>query len=322
MEGSAIDVSVCIVNWNCREMLRDLLESLLRQPQGVRVEVIVVDNASTDGAADAVAAEFPEIVLVRNSVNVGFSRANNQAARLARGRYLFFLNNDTLVPPHSLRRLLNYAEIHPEIGLLGPRLRDGWGEVQMSFRSRPAVAPLLHRTLLLRWTGLFRRSYQRFRGRIGDFSGTRSVDVLLGAALFLRRSVYDECGGWDEDYVFGGEDVEFCTRIGRRYAVKYFPEVEITHFGRVSSRQHVGFAHVNTVLGIARSLRKTGTGRMGLLVYKSALTLDAPLQWLRHAGQYVWRRLRGRKAKAEKSLLVLRGVNHFLTRGLVPLWKV
>src|SRR5262249_55414927 len=110
------------------------------------------------------------------------------------------------------------------------------------------------------------------------------VDVLLGAALFLRRSVYDECGGWDEDYVFGGEDVEFCTRIGRRYAVTYYPEVEITHFGRVSSRQHVGFAHVNTVRAIAPSLRKRGTRRMGFRVYTLSWRLDARLQWLRQAG--------------------------------------
>jgi GT2 family glycosyltransferase len=322
MEGPEIDVSVCIVNWNCRALLRDLLTSLLRQPQGASVEVIVVDNASTDGAAEMTAAEFPEVILVRNATNAGFARANNQAARLARGRYLFFLNNDTLVPPHTLGRLQNYAESHPEIGLLGPRLRDGRGEFQVSFRNRPTVAPLLHRTLLLRWTGLFRRAYRRFRGRTGDFNQTRPVDVLLGAALFLRRSVYAECGGWDEDYTFGGEDIEFCARIRRRGPVVYCPEVEITHFGRVSSRQHVGFAHVHTVLGITRSLRKTGTSRLGLLVYKAALTLDAPLQWLRHAGQYGWRRWRGQQAKAEKSLLVLRGVNHFLTRGLVALWKV
>src|SRR5438067_5860893 len=89
----AIDISVCIVNWNCRELLRGCLESLRRQPAGIRCEIIVVDNGSTDGAADMVEHDFPEALLLRNQANLGFSRANNQAARFARGRYLFFLNN-------------------------------------------------------------------------------------------------------------------------------------------------------------------------------------------------------------------------------------
>src|SRR5438067_1265345 len=157
--AALIDVSVCIVNWNGREMLADCLESLLRRPQGVRVEVIVVDNASTDGAPELVAAEFPEAVLVRNGWNAGFARANNQAAARARGRYLFFLNNDTLVPPLALKRLLDFAEAHPHVGMIGPRLRGGDGQFQASYRPRPTLGALLHRTLLLRPTGLLRRAY-------------------------------------------------------------------------------------------------------------------------------------------------------------------
>src|SRR5438270_7023073 len=177
--AAVIDVSVCIVNWNGREMLRDCLGSLLRRPQGVRVEVIVVDNASTDGAPELVAEEFPEAVLVRNGWNAGFARANNQAAGRARGRYLFFLNNDTLVPPLALRRLLDFAEAHPEVGMIGPRLRDGRGRTQVSCRRRPSLGALLHRLVLLRWTGLFRRAYRRYRGRDGDLTATRPAEALM-----------------------------------------------------------------------------------------------------------------------------------------------
>src|SRR5438552_12244336 len=98
--------------------------------------------------------EFPEMIMVRNSTNLGFSRANNQAARLARGRYLFFLNNDTVVPPEALRRLVDYAEEHPEVGIVGPRLRDGEGQLQVSYRLLPTLQTFLHRTTIVRWTGL------------------------------------------------------------------------------------------------------------------------------------------------------------------------
>src|SRR5439155_2036148 len=119
------------------------------QPQGVHLETVVVDNASTDGAADMVAAEFPEVILQRNASNLGFARANNQAAQRTRGRYLFFLNNDTVVPPGTLARLVDYLEEHPEVGLLGPKLCDGNGHPQVSYRLSPTVATLLHRICLL-----------------------------------------------------------------------------------------------------------------------------------------------------------------------------
>src|SRR5205085_3445579 len=135
------------------------LRSLRSRLQKAQLEIIVVDNASTDGAPEMVATHFPRVTLIRNRENVGFARANNQAAAVARGRYLFFLNNDTVVPPGALRELLDYAETHPEAGVVGPRLCDGRGRTQVSCRLRPTVGALLHRTALLRWTGLFRRAY-------------------------------------------------------------------------------------------------------------------------------------------------------------------
>ena len=116
------DVSICIANWNCRDYLHGCLKSILERPQGVSVEVIVVDNASTDGATEMVTSEFPNVVLVRNAENHGFARASNQAAICATGRYIFFLNNDTIVPPGTLSRLVAFADAHPQIGMIGPRL--------------------------------------------------------------------------------------------------------------------------------------------------------------------------------------------------------
>jgi GT2 family glycosyltransferase len=319
---SGIDVSVCIVNWNCREYLRACLHSLRAAAAEVALEVLVVDNGSTDGAAEMTADQFPEVVLVKNRANDGFSRANNQAARLARGRYLFFLNNDTIVPPGALRGLLDYARAHPEAGIIGPRLEDEHGRPQLSWRSCPTLGALLHRITWLRWTGLFRRAYRRYRGRDIDARVPRRVEVLMGAALFMSRAVFRACGAWDEDYTFGGEDIDLCARVGRRHAIVYHPGLAITHFGRVSSRQHVAFSFSHTLIGVTRYLRKSGCSRAGLLFYKIALMGDVPLQWLGHAVRYTYRRLRGQPLRAAKSRLLLRALGHFLTHQLGTLWRV
>lgn len=320
-ELDAIDVSVCIVNWNCISLLRDCLDSLHHQPQGVRMETIVVDNASTDGAAGMVASEFPEVRLIRNETNAGFSRGNNQAAGVARGRYLLFLNNDTVVPPHTLERLLEYAAENGHVGMIGPMLRDGQGKIQVSYRRRPTMATFLHRTRLLRWTCLLRRGYHRYRRQQFDPRTPRPVEVLMGAAMLLPREVFFACGRWDEDYHFGGEDLDLCYRVGKRFPVIYHPRIEITHFGRVSTRQHIGFAETQIAIGFVRYLRKTGNSQWTLLAYKTIITLDAPLHWLTLGFQFLWRRLRGRNDKAEKTLVALRGLGKFLARGLGPFWR-
>jgi GT2 family glycosyltransferase len=280
-----------------------------------------VDNGSTDGAADMVARAFPRVRLVRNGGNAGFARGCNQAADLARGRYLFFLNNDTVVPPGALGRLVAFARANPEAGLVGPRLRDGRGRVQCSARRRPTVAALLHRVTFLRWTGLFRAAYRRYRGRDVDAETTRPVEVLMGAALLMPRRVYREVGGWDEGYTFGGEDIDLCARVGRRHEVVYHPAVEVLHLGRVSSRRHGGFATAMTVVGITRSLRRTGTPGWALGLYKAAFTLDLPLRAVALAGRWVVSRLRGNERGTARALGELTGLAYFARRALAAFWR-
>ena len=319
---AAPDVSVCIANWNCRGYLRECLASLLESPQGVSVEVIVVDNASSDGAADMVAEEFPDVLLVRNEHNVGFARASNQAARRAAGRYIFFLNNDTIVPPMTLSRLVAFGDRHPQVGMIGPRLRDGNGRLQISYRRKPTLRAMLHRAALLRWTGLFRRAYDEYRRDGFDPLGMRRVEVLMGAAVLMPRAAYEECGGWDEGFRFGVEDVELSDRVGRTRPLVHLPGVEVIHFGRVSSRQNVTFATPNLMIGYVRYLRKSGASRWALLVYKLVFTLDAPIQLFGKALQYLWRSWSGTNPKkAQKSRLALSGGWCFLTRELGRFWR-
>ena len=127
--------------------------------------------------------------------------------------------------------------------------------------------------------------------------------------------------GWDEEFTFGGEDLDLSARVGRRHPVVYLPRAEITHYGRVSTRQHIGYASSNMAAGFVRYLRKSGCSRKGMLAYKLLVTLDVPVQFVGKGIQYLCRRLRGRKSKADKSLLAMRGFGHFLLKGWWPFWR-
>jgi GT2 family glycosyltransferase len=268
-----------------------------------------------------VARDFPDVVLVRNDRNAGFSRANNQAAGVSRGRFLFFLNNDTVVPRGTLRRLCRFARAHPSAGLIGPLLRDGQGRVQASVRLYPRVPALLHRLTLLRWTGLFRSAYRRYRGRDAGSASTRRAEVLMGAALLMPRAVYRAVGGWDERYAFGGEDIDLCARVARRFDVVYHPEVEITHFGRTSTRLLPGWAGAQKMIGITRSLRQTGTNPWAVAAYKLAYTLDLPLRGLFLTARLLWGKLRGQARQTRRTWLDLCGLAWFVRHGLPAFWR-
>jgi GT2 family glycosyltransferase len=265
--------------------------------------------------------DYPEVRLIRNESNSGFARANNQAAQVARGQYLLFLNNDTVVPPYAVAKLAAYLENHPEAAILGPRLRDENGKIQAAYRSQPTVATFLHRTLLLRWTGLFRSRYRAFRRHPFADLFPHAADVLMGAAVMLRRKTFDKLSGWDEAYTFGGEDMDLCYRARQLGQVVHHPGVTIIHHGRASSRNNPAFAAPHIAVGFLKYLRKTGSSRLGLWAYKLALTLDLPLQFLIRGAEWLWRRIRGQRARATQTANHLRAHWAFARRGLREFWR-
>ncbi len=234
-----IDIAVIVVNWNAKDDLRACLQSLARTSEpAVSSETWVVDNASTDGSADMVRAEFPEVHLVVNEANLGFSRANNQAVALSQSRYVFLLNSDAFVHPHALREMTAYADAHPEAGVLGPRVLNPDGSLQYSCRRFPTLgAGVFRNTYLGR---LFPRNKyaQDYLMTNFDHLSTRSVDWVSGCAMFIRRALLGTIGALDERFFMYCEDVDFCLRAGQAQAqVAYVPQAIVTHaIGRSSDK--------------------------------------------------------------------------------------
>ena len=205
--------------------------------------------------------------------------------------------------------------------MVGPRLRDGEGNVQVSHRRRPKMAHFLHKTYLLRWTGLFRRAHRNYRRRFFDSTAIQRVEVLMGAAMMVAKDKFDAVGGWDEHFTFGGEDVDFSLRVGRCADVVYNPQVEITHFGRVSTRDNLAFAAPHIANGFLRYLRTQKYSRIAVFLYKLIITMDTPIQIVWKSLEYGWRRLWRRPNKAKQSLSALKAHSHFLFRGVKNFWK-
>ena len=289
------DLSILIVNWNGQAMLRRLLESILQTRKALSLEIIVVDNASRDGSAEMILREFPSVSLIRNAKNVGFARGNNQAASLATAPILLLLNNDTLVYPGALATMMDYLTEHPDVVAVGPKLVNGDGRPLRSSRNLPTLAALLNTIQFLRWTGLFRNPYRRYRNTQCDMKRGGPVAQLDAASLAIRRDAFERCGGFDEGYEFGVEDVDLCARLSGQSALHYVPSAAIEHLGRISSRANRTMVDRAYFCGWARYLRKHHSAAAALF-YKAAVTIDLPvritgliLQWallsVRHRAQ-------------------------------------
>ena len=238
-----IDLSVVIVSRD----VRDLLERCLRSIRcGCVVETLVVDAGSRDGSAELVAERFPDVRLLRSPENLGFTRGNNWALRLARGRFVMLLNPDTEVEPDALDRMVAYLDAHPDVGAVGPMLRYPDGSVQSSRRRFPTpLTGFVESTVLERWLGGSGvvRDY-RFADRPSD--EPQEVDWLVGAALMVRREALGQAGLLDERFFMYSEEVDLCRRIRTAgWRIVYLPEAVVVHHEGRSSDQNLEARNVH-----------------------------------------------------------------------------
>ena len=239
-------LSVVIVNYNVCYFLEQALLSVRRASAGLDVEVLVVDNNSADGSVEMVRRRFPEVTLVVNDENVGFSKANNQAIRIAEGEYILLLNPDTVVEEDTFIRCCRFMDEHPEAGALGVKMLDGnGGFLPESKRGLPTPGVAFYKVFGL--SALFPRSRVFGRYHLGfiDRDQVHEVEVLSGAFMFIRRLALDQVGLLDEDYFMYGEDIDLSYRILRGgFKNYYFPHTRIIHYKGESTKK----SSVNYVL--------------------------------------------------------------------------
>jgi GT2 family glycosyltransferase len=227
-------VSALIVNWNTCEHLRRCLQALQRCPQPPDLEVIVVDNASSDGSAEMVRREFPSVKLVVNGSNIGYAAANNQAATVAQGQFFLLLNPDAEVTPNAIERLVAFAQAHPDAGAVAPKLVYPDGRLQPSVRSFPTPAALLFAAMgldkLSPRLGRYRMTWFRY-DRIGE------VEQPMASALLVRREAWEQVGGMDETMPIFFNDVDFCWRLKKAgWRIYFLPDAVVVHHHGASTR--------------------------------------------------------------------------------------
>jgi GT2 family glycosyltransferase len=221
-------LAIVIVNFNAREHLENCLASLVSTPPTTPHEVVVVDNASTDGSVGAVRARFPGVRICEQPGNSGFSTANNAGIRATVSELILLLNNDTIIPPHSIDALVARLDAKPDVAVAGPRLVDADGRPELSFGRMISPAGELRQKML---TALQRRGTPPVAGWIDRATSREQyVDWVSGACLLVRRAAAEEAGLLDERYFLYTEDVDFCAAIrAHGHRVLFTPAAEIVH---------------------------------------------------------------------------------------------
>lgn len=240
-------VSIIIVNWNTQHLLRGCLASIFQQTTADTFEVIVVDNASSDGSAEMVRREFPQVILIANTSNRGFAAANNQGLRCAKGEYLLLLNPDTVILDHAIDKAIAFTDSEIDIGVMGCQVMETPQRIQRTCFAFPS--PL---NILLEQTGLsstFPRSRIFGKAWLGwwDRRSRRDVDVVSGMFMLVRRAAMEEVGLMDEAYFVYAEEADWCYRFWKAgWRCVFAPVAQIIHLdgggkstSQVSARMYV-----------------------------------------------------------------------------------
>jgi GT2 family glycosyltransferase len=242
-------LSIIIVSWNVKELLERLLDSILHYTSGFDYEIIVIDNASTDATSELIKTKFQKelqnakIVLIENMFNNGFGKANNQGLRIAKGKYVAFLNPDMEMLENSFAKMIKVFESSPNIGLLTGRLLYGDKTVQPNVKNFPNFCSQLIILLKLHHFLFFLPCLKKYFNASFNYSQFNYCEQIMGACVFSTKAIMESVGAWDEDYFLWFEDVDLCRKIkDKGYDIVFTPTTEIMHFEGKSFIQSRGAA--------------------------------------------------------------------------------
>lgn len=239
------DVSVIIVSWNVANLLRDCLNSIYENSPDVSLEVIVVDSASGDDTVQMVKTHFPQVMLSAQSENVGFTRGNNIGLEMARGRYVFLLNPDTVILGDAIGQMVAYLDAHPQVGIIGPHTLNTDMTHQSTRRRFPTIGTAFFEST---WLQQYAPRTLLDRYYVCDIpdDATADVDWVQGSALMARREVYEEIGGLDTRYIMFWEELDWCKRAKLAgWGVVYLGTSKIIHHGGKSTEQAGARKHIH-----------------------------------------------------------------------------
>ena len=269
---SSLALSICIVNWNTRDYLRECLTSIAQYPPQRTYETVVVDNASTDGSAEMVGAQFPQVRVIANGRNEQYARANNQAIEASAGQMILLLNPDVRVLDRTIDRLLQFMDANPAAGACAPKLLHPDGRAQRSVRSFPTPG-----ALLADLSGLARimprsRILGRYRLMYWDYDSVREVDQPMASALMIRRRALLQVGRFDEQFPLFFNDVDLCYRLRKAaWRIYFVPDACAIHRVGASTAQARRQALRLSQAGLARFYRKHYRGVLRWPAYWAAM---------------------------------------------------
>lgn len=252
-----MDVSIIIVNWNTKKLLKDCLRSIYEQTHNIGFEVIVVDNCSSDGSTEMVRAEFPKVILMGNKENRGFAAANNQAIAITRGRYILLLNSDTVILDKAIEKTVSFADAHPEAAASGCRVLNPDSSVQTTCFMFPSILNMLLSSTYLYKLFPGSKFFGREQMTWWDRNDVREVDVVTGCFILVRREAIEQVGILDERFFMYGEETDWCYRMKKNgWKIMFTPVGQIIHFGGQSASKTPVSMTIQLKLSILKFIKK------------------------------------------------------------------